>query len=127
MSDSKIVPVRLETFTAHVRPEGKRLMLDVAGEADYAALEAFATLLLQVHDDAQAQGVDEVTFDFTRLEFMNSSCINKLANYIVAVSELPGAKQYRICFVSSPKQRWQGRSLRALQALATNIVTIKVE
>jgi hypothetical protein len=127
MSDSKIVPVTLENFAAHARREGKRLMLDVAGEADLAAVEAFAALLGQVHDDAQAQGVEEVVFDFTRLEFMNSACINKLANYVVAVSELEGAKQYRICVVSSPKQWWQGRSLRALKALATEIVTIKEE
>jgi anti-anti-sigma factor len=125
MSDSKIVPITLENFTTQVRPEGKRLILDVAGEADLAAVEAFAALLKQVHDEAQAQGVEEVVLDFTRLEFMNSSCFNKLANYVVAVSELPGAKQYRISIVSSPKQWWQGRSLRAIKALATDIMTIK--
>jgi hypothetical protein len=127
MSDLKITPVALENFTARARLEGKRLLLDLVGEADLAAVEALASFLDQAHADAQAQGAQEAVFDLTRLEFMNSSCFNKLANYVDAVRGLPEEKQYKIVVLSSPKHWWQGRSLRALKALATHIVTVKEE
>ncbi|MDX2091447.1 MAG: hypothetical protein SFX73_26540 [Kofleriaceae bacterium] len=78
-----------------------------------------------LHAEAIAHRITLVTVDFTRLEFMSSSCFKCLVTWISEVTELAEGAQYKINFKSSNDQLWQRRSLHVLKTFATDLVTIE--
>jgi hypothetical protein len=58
---------------------------------------------------------------------MVSSCFKSLLSWINGVREAERADQYRIRFLSDSKYMWQRRSLRSLQALSHELVSIEFE
>jgi hypothetical protein len=89
------------------------------------AFEAMRHVVAGLHAEAVAQHIKLVTIDFTRLEFMSSSCFKCLVSWISEVTDLAADAQYKINFRSSNDQLWQRRSLHVLQTFATDLVTIE--
>jgi len=101
------------------------LVATFAGSAEMQAFEALKHVVAAIHAEALARRVVAVAVDFTKLEFMSSSCFKCLVSWIGDITELPEASQYKIRFRSSTEQLWQRRSLHVLQTFATDLVTIE--
>ncbi|HXK20132.1 MAG TPA: hypothetical protein VNG33_20110 [Polyangiaceae bacterium] len=102
--------------------EGK-LTVSFNGTGDVAAIELLSAYLKRVHSEAERLGVSEVTCDFRKLLFMNSSCFKAFVVWIDTVKN--ATRAYRIRFLTDPEMHWQRRSLEALRRLATNVVSVE--
>ena len=100
-----------------------KLSVTFAGTGDVAAIEILANYLKQVHAEAERLSVSEVTCDFRKLSFMNSSCFKAFVVWIDTVKN--AARVYRIRFLTAPEMHWQRRSLEALRRLATAVVSVE--
>jgi hypothetical protein len=120
-----IEAIREHDFTADVRKSDRTLTVTIAGNADLNVKVQLDRFLAAVHTDAQRLALEEVTVDFRKLDFMNSSCLKCLVSWITRIQDLPAANQYRLTFVSSPAMYWQKRSLHALSCLASDLVTVQ--
>ncbi len=103
--------------------EADKLSITFAGTGDVAVIEILATYLKQVHAEAERLGIGEVTCDFRKLVFMNSSCFKAFVVWIDTVKN--AVRVYRIRFLTDPDMHWQRRSLEALRRLATSVVSVE--
>jgi hypothetical protein len=100
-----------------------KLTVSFVGTGDVAAIEILGAYLQQVHAEAERLALTEVTCDFRKLSFMNSSCFKAFVVWIDTVKN--AARSYRIRFLTDPEMHWQRRSLEALRRLATTVVTVE--
>lgn len=77
----------------------------------------------RVHDAICSAEVKSVRVELVALEFMSSSCLKGFIRWLVQIEAL-GDSRYDVTFVSDPSRHWQKRSLRALQTLMPQIVTL---
>ena len=119
--------VELSDFAARADHSEAAIGLLLSGNADWRAREHLDALFKAAHDQAVAMQVPEVVVDMEALEFMNSSCFKSLMSWIVDVSELAEDEQYMVRFRSSSKMPWQRRSLRALVALAEEVIIVETD
>ena len=101
----------------------QKLAIEFTGSGDMNAMVPLSDYLKQVHDAAILQGLLEVSCDFRKLTFMNSSCFKAFVVWIDSVKNL--AAPYKIRFLTDPNIHWQRRSLEALRRLAIQIVTLE--
>ena len=102
--------------------DGGKLTVAFTGTGDVAAVEPLGDYLKRLHGEAERLALSEVTCDFRKLSFMNSSCFKAFVVWIDTVKN--AASGYRIRFLTAPEQHWQRRSLEALRRLATSIVSV---
>jgi hypothetical protein len=100
-----------------------KLTVTFVGTGDVAAIELLSGYLKRLHAEAERLGLSEVTCDFRRLSFMNSSCFKAFVVWIDTVKN--AAQAYQIRFLTAPEMHWQRRSLEALRRLATAIVSVE--
>jgi hypothetical protein len=100
----------------------QKLSIEFAGSGDMAAMLPLGEYLKQVHELATSQGLLEVSCDFRKLTFMNSSCFKAFVVWIDAVKNLPAP--YKIRLQTDANIHWQRRSIEALRRLAIQVVTI---
>lgn len=112
-------------FTATARKDGATIAVDLAGNADHAAIELLDRAMAAVHAAAVEHAPAEVVIDLRRLEFMSSSCFKSLVTWISDVRELPAERRHAIRFLSDPRMHWQKRSLHALRCFAIELITIE--
>jgi hypothetical protein len=115
--------VETAAFSCVPTLDAGKLSVSFVGTGDVAAIEVLGAYLQQVHAEAQRLGVAEVTCDFRKLSFMNSSCFKAFVVWIDTVKN--AAQSYRIRFLTDPEMHWQRRSLEALRRLATTVVTVE--
>lgn len=124
MSEGIELPkIDLPTFGCVPTLEEGKLSVTFSGTGDVAAIEALSGYLKQVHGEAERLSLSEVTCDFRKLSFMNSSCFKAFVVWIDTVKN--AARVYRIRFLTDPDMHWQRRSLEALRRLATSVVTVE--
>jgi len=104
---------------------GHALTAAFAGSAEGAAFEPLRVVVQRLHAEALAAHVTEVVVDFTKLEFMSSSCFKCLVTWIGEITDLDEDKQYKLRFRSSAEHLWQRRSLHVLQTFATDLVFVE--
>jgi hypothetical protein len=100
-----------------------KLTVTFNGTGDVTAIELLSAYLKQLHAEAERLGVSEVTCDFRKLSFMNSSCFKAFVVWIDTVKN--AERVYGIRFLTDPDMHWQRRSLEALRRLATNVVSVE--
>jgi hypothetical protein len=115
------------SFCAEALLDGRRITVNLSGSADANAAAHLQLMLARTQLQARRQPTEEVVVDFRRLEFMVSSCFKNLLSWINGVRDAKGEEQYRIRFLSDSKYLWQRRSLRSLQALSNELVSIEFE
>jgi hypothetical protein len=116
-------PLVTPTFGCTPTLARQKLSIEFSGSGDMAAMGPLSAYLKQVHDIATSQGLLEVTCDFRKLMFMNSSCFKAFVVWIDSVKNLPA--HYKIRFQTDPNMHWQRRSLEALRRLAIQVVTVE--
>jgi hypothetical protein len=124
VSESIELPT-IETAGFSCKPtlDGGKLSIIFSGTGDVAAIEILGQYLKQVHAEAERSGLTEVTCDFRKLSFMNSSCFKAFVVWIDTVKNAP--RVYQIRFLTDPDMHWQRRSLEALRRLATTVVSVE--
>lgn len=115
--------IDIAAFSCASQLDDGKLSVTFVGTGDVAAIEVLAAYLKQLHAEAERLGVSEVTCDFRKLSFMNSSCFKAFVVWIDTVKN--AARVYRIRFLTAPDMHWQRRSLEALRRLATSVVTVE--
>lgn len=95
----------------------------VAQEANKPQLDAF---LKRLRTEGASAPTKEIRIDIRNMEFMSSACLKCFVNWIIELRAAPQAP-YHLVFVPSPTAYWQARSLRALCALASDLVTIDAD
>lgn len=124
MSQSLELPtIDMAAFSCTPSLDDGKLSVTFSGTGDVAAIEALGSYLKQVHAEAERLGLTEVTCDFRKLSFMNSSCFKAFVVWIDTVKN--AARVYRIRFLTDPEMHWQRRSLEALRRLATAVVSVE--
>lgn len=103
--------------------EDGKLAVAFVGTGDVGAIEPLGEYLKRVHAEATRLAVSEVSCDFRRLSFMNSSCFKAFVVWIDTVKN--AAQPYKIRFLTDPAMHWQRRSLEALRRLAMNVVSVE--
>jgi hypothetical protein len=98
-------------------------MRGVAQEANKPQLDAF---LVRLRTEGGAAPTEEIRIDIRGMEFMSSACLKCFVNWIIELRSAEPAP-YHLVFVPSPTAYWQARSLRALCALASDLVTIDAD
>jgi hypothetical protein len=127
MSAVSFYKVTDTSFCAEALLDGRRITVNLSGSADANAAAHLQLMLARTQLQARRQPTEEVVVDFRRLEFMVSSCFKNLLSWINGVRDAKGEEQYRIRFLSDSKYLWQRRSLRSLQALSNELVSIEFE
>lgn len=110
-------------IAVHAR-EGE-LAVEISGSAELPAAAVMVTLVQALHARALEQAVTSVVVDFTRLEFMSSSCFKSLVTWVNDVSELAPEQRYQIRFRTNAGIPWQRRSLHALKTMATDLISVE--
>jgi len=119
----ELAAVDTPAFSCAPTLDAGRLTVTFVGTGDVAAVEVLGTYLKQVHAEAERLGLTEVTCDFRKLVFMNSSCFKAFVVWIDTVKN--AARGYRIRFLTDREMHWQRRSLEALRRLATSVVSVE--
>lgn len=119
----ELATVDTAAFSCAPLLDAGKLSVTFVGTGDVAAIEILAAYLKQVHAEAERLSLSEVTCDFRKLVFMNSSCFKAFVVWIDTVKN--AARVYRIRFLTDPEMHWQRRSLEALRRLATSVVTVE--
>jgi hypothetical protein len=119
-----LTPLVHTGFQLTPRIEDGALVVSFSGNGDMSAVEVLGRYLRQVHQEAVSLKVNDVSFDFRDLYFMNSSCFKAFVTWIdqASRSEQHG---YLIRFLTNPRLHWQRRSLEALRCLAPNVVRVE--
>jgi hypothetical protein len=113
-----------EGFSLDPKLQNGGLLVRFSGNGDMSAVGALGSYLKQVHREALELPVPEVSFDFSSLYFMNSSCFKAFVTWIDMVGQTEPAA-YAIRFLTNPKLHWQRRSLEALRYLAPGVVRVE--
>lgn len=122
-AELELQPAAAPDFACSPSYESGALKLTFSGTGDVGAIELLADYLKRAHAEAERLSVTEVSCDFRKLTFMNSSCFKSFVVWIDTVKN--ASRQYRIRFLTDPEMHWQKRSLEALRRLATNVVTVE--
>lgn len=124
MSQSlELTRVDAAAFSCAPSLDADKLSVSFSGTGDVGAVELLGSYLKQLHAEAERLSVSEVTCDFRKLSFMNSSCFKAFVVWIDTVKN--AARSYRIRFLTDPEMHWQRRSLEALRRLATGVVSVE--
>ena len=115
--------IDIAAFGCSPHLEDGKLTVSFNGTGDVAAIELLASYLKRVHAEAERLAISQVTCDFRKLSFMNSSCFKAFVVWIDTVKN--ATRAYRIRFLTDPEMHWQRRSLEALRRLATNVVSVE--
>ena len=118
-----ISQVTKAAFSVELSSEPGALQVIISGNGDMEAAPVLGRYVSVVHNQAQQHKVKVVSFDLTRLYFLNSSCLKALASLIALDTKLASNEQYKIIFrLGLP---WQHRTLAALQSLGRGLVVVE--
>lgn len=119
-----LIPLVHTGFQLTPRLEEGGLIVNFSGNGDMSAVDALGRYLKQVHQEAVALEVKDVSFDFRDLYFMNSSCFKAFVTWIDLASRSE-EHAYVIRFLTNPRLHWQRRSLEALRCLSPSVVRVE--
>jgi hypothetical protein len=104
-------------------PEGA-IRVRFSGTADLETTASLTAFLGRLHDEIIRTGATTVVFDFTALEFMNSSCFKCFVTWVAGLDQ-PARASLSVRFLSNADHVWQRRSLDALHRFAPDLVTVE--
>jgi hypothetical protein len=115
--------VTKSAFSVELSSEEDAVHVVIAGNGDMEAAPILGRYVSAFHTQAQQHKAKVISFDLTRLYFLNSSCLKSLASLIALDLKLGPPQQYKMIFrLGLP---WQHRTLAALQSLGRGFVIIE--
>ncbi len=120
----QLAPIAVAELRANASHADDTVTAKLEGTADLPARAALEALLEQLHAESVRLAVKQVVFDFTQLEFMNSSCFKSFVSWISRIETMDPDTQYRVVFIANPSMHWQRRSLRAIAAFAPDLINV---
>src|SRR6185503_11584226 len=110
-------------FSVEFSSQEEAVHVVLAGNGDMEAAPVLGRYVSVLHSHGLQHKSKAISFDLTRLYFLNSSCLKSLASLIALDSRLMPTEQYKIIFrLGLP---WQRRTLAALQSLGRGLVIIE--
>jgi hypothetical protein len=110
-------------FSVQFSSEDDGIRVVLSGNGDMEASPVLGRYVSVLHNHALQHKAKVISFDLTRLYFLNSSCLKSLASLITFDSKLAPIEQYKIIFrLGLP---WQRRTLAALHSLGRGLVIIE--
>lgn len=121
-----VTPLVLAGFKAEAKmlPGQRELELVLSGNADMTASGPLGVYLKEVDAVVRRDGIATVRVNLHDLYFLSSSCLQKLAFWVVSIGKLAPEIRYRVLFQTHSAHAWQRKSLRAIRAVAPSWVQI---
>lgn len=79
--------------------------------------EILRPFFIDLHKAIIIEGLREFHFDVKKLQFMNSSGIKSIVEWVMYVDDLPLDKQYKIIFHYDHSIMWQESSIKTISML----------
>jgi hypothetical protein len=124
MSADGFTSLMLSGFQATPLLKGDTLELSLRGNADMTVSSVLKTFLRALDTHAKIRGVRSVHVQLEELYFMNSSCLQAIAAWLVFIASRETEAQYQVTFVTHSAHDWQRRSLEAIRRVAPKIVAV---
>lgn len=83
----------------------------------------FTNHIKKIHSLILENNLKNIILDLTTLEFMNSSGIKGLVEWILKLEELSEDQKYKIEFIYNPKILWQESTINTLLFLNEKLLT----
>ncbi len=126
MNQLNIEPINEERIKIDVADTPEGLTISFSGDIDMedpgVLLDPFFE---KIHEGAIAKHLNEVTADFTGLNFLNSSGIKSVAKWIMKLGDLSSDNKYLIRVIHNKDITWQVTSLPTLTFLVPGGVKIE--
>ncbi|MFO0577855.1 MAG: STAS domain-containing protein [Polyangia bacterium] len=123
----KIEPLHVGALTGEVIEHDQTLSVVLRGDSD--AREASAVLdeflVRRVHPAVLRSGYKSVVLDVTGLEFLNSSGIKALVNWLQAIKEQQPQSRYSVVIQYDQGITWQVKGLKPLTNLASGFLRLE--
>ncbi|OHD08628.1 MAG: hypothetical protein A2086_16420 [Spirochaetes bacterium GWD1_27_9] len=105
----------------------KENIVHLSGIVDQRNPQEFLNIFFnRIKEEVSQEKLNEISFDITNLNFLNSSGLKALLNWIIALSKLKKEDKFKIVFLCSKEILWQKRSLMPLSLIAPDIVILKI-
>jgi len=75
-----------------------------------------------VHEGILSNNIKAVRVDITKLDYLNSSGIKEIVDWVMKLDELPENKKYQIKFICNPNALWQETSISTIEFLNTDFI-----
>ena len=125
MSDINLPTLKNEELEVSTSFQEREIGVKLEGSSTVFQPDELRKYWKQIHEAALQAQVARVAVDIGALEFMNSSGFSTLIDWLASILELEKGNQYRVHFISNNEHAWQRRSMKALQCLAMDLVTIE--
>ena len=125
MSDISIPTLKNEELEVSGSLQDKTIGVKLEGSSTVFQPDELRSYWKQVHAAALQAEVTRVAVDIGALEFMNSSGFSTLVEWLASILELDKESQYKVHFISNDQHDWQRRSMKAVQGLALDLVTVE--
>lgn len=104
-----------------LRGEGDTVL--ISGNIDSQAPSKFLMPFFKdVHNEVISKNIKEIKLDIRKLNFLNSSGIKELVDWILKLDTLPEEQKYVITILTNPELLWQESSISTLVYLNTKLV-----
>ena len=124
MASINVQPIKQDRIEIGLEDSANGVTIRFIGDID---MEDPSTLLDpfldKVHSEAVAKKLTEVTADFKKLQFLNSSGIKSIAKWVMKLST--SEQKYKLRFLQDPAISWQATSLQTLTFLVPGTVTVE--
>ena len=123
----KIEPLHVGALTGEVIEHDQTLSVVLRGDSDArdagTALNEYLTQ--RVHPAVLAAQLRQIHVDVTGLEFLNSSGIKALVNWLLLLKKRPPDDRYALIVQYDEGITWQGKGLRPLCAVAPTFLRLE--
>jgi hypothetical protein len=114
----------LAGFEAVPALKGGVLELELRGNADMTVSAMLGSYLKELDERSQKMGVPLVRVKLLDLYFLNSSCFQAIAGWLLAIAARPPDGRYGVEFETNAAQSWQRRSLEAIRRIAPGVAVV---
>ncbi|WP_437970423.1 hypothetical protein WMF04_14525 [Sorangium sp. So ce260] len=122
MSSLRVDPVVTESFGIEPALRDDTLSVKLTGRGDMAAAAPLSSYVKALQGEVTRLSVSTIEFDVRGLCFMSSSCIKAFISLICGL--VGHGLRCRVRFVTDPQLTWQRRSLRPLDRMCPELVSI---
>ncbi len=125
MNKLNIETIHHDRVTIEIRDSSDGIEISLDGDIDMEDPGVILDPLFEkIHTGSVNSGIKNVTADFTRLNFLNSSGIKAIAKWIMKLTAVSDEQRYTINIVHNKNITWQVTSLPTLTYLLPDVVKI---